>query len=189
MPSSMPHLIVAKKVNPNASIDFYIGNLAPDANREREKRDEVHFENAPDMETALKEFALKADNNYLKGFLLHLYADWKWKNKYLVDFINKINGRWHPLYIDEIGKITSYAFHNTEWAYSLYEQLEHWDSTGFVENESITKENIKEFITRSKKWQIENKLEPSTEFPPPLIEKFANDTADDFIKWFSVLKS
>jgi hypothetical protein len=30
LPSSMPHLMVAKKVNPNASIDFYIGNIAPD---------------------------------------------------------------------------------------------------------------------------------------------------------------
>ena len=33
MPVSMIHLSVAKKVNPNASIDFYVGNLAPDVNR------------------------------------------------------------------------------------------------------------------------------------------------------------
>jgi len=34
----MIHLFVAKKVNPNASIGFYVGNLASDANREREKK-------------------------------------------------------------------------------------------------------------------------------------------------------
>jgi len=187
MPSSMPHLMVAKKVNPNASIDFYIGNLAPDANREREQKDKAHFENVPDMETTLKEFALKADNDYLKGVLLHLYVDWKWKTTYLVDFINKIGDEWFLKYRKEIGKITAYAFHNTEWAFELYKQLENWDCGGFVEIEFITEENIKEFISRSKKWQIENKLEASAAFPPPLIEKFANDTADDFIKWYSCI--
>ena len=31
MPVSMIHFSVAKKVTPDASIDFYVGNLAPDA--------------------------------------------------------------------------------------------------------------------------------------------------------------
>ena len=189
MPSSMLHLIVAKKVNLNADIDFYIGNLAPDANRERAKRDKVHFENAPDMETALKEFALKADNDYLKGFLLHLYVDWKWKTKHLTDFINKTGEGWHPKYTDEISQISAYAFHNTEWAYELWEQMDLCDTFDYVEMPFIAKENINEFICRNKKWHIENKLEPSTEFPPALVEKFANDTADDFTKWFVDLKS
>jgi len=184
MPSGMPHLIVAKKIDPNAGIDFYIGNLAPDANREREKKDKVHFAGVPDMESALKEFALKADNNYLKGFLLHLYVDWKWNTTILPDFISKIDGRWYPAYHEENCKIVSYAFYNTEWAYDLYEQLENWDCAGFVETEFITKENIKERILSAKKWLSENKLEPSEAFPPELIEKFANDTADSFIKWF-----
>lgn len=190
MPSSMPHLIVAKKVNSNAGIEFYIGNLAPDANRDREKKDKVHFVNVPDMETALKEFALfalKADNDYLKGFLLHLYVDWKWNTTHLSDFIKKADGRWYPAYREEISKITAYAFHNTEWAYNLYEELENWDYNGFVETEFITTENVAAHISNSKKWQIENKLEPSPVFPPSLIEKFANDTADSFIKWYAGL--
>ena len=189
MPSSMPHLIVAKKINPHAGINFYIGNLAPDANRERKKKDKAHFENIPDIETALKEFALKADNDYLKGFLLHLYVDWKWKSTHLIDFINKTGDQWFPQYREEISKITSYAFHNTEWADDLYKQLENWDYTGFAETEFITKENITDSIRRNRKWQIENKLESSSAFPPALIEKFANDTADDFIKWFADLTS
>ena len=182
MPSSMTHLFIAKKVNSDASVDFYIGNLAPDANRERDKKDIVHFVNVPDMETALKEFALKIDNDYLKGFLLHLYVDWKWNTTVLVDFINKISGRWYPLYNEENRKIVSYAFHNTEWAYSLYEDLENWDYNGFVRTEFITRESIKEWISNSRKWMIENKLEPSAAFPPEHIERFASDVAKDFIK-------
>ena len=184
MPSSMLHLLVAKKVNPNAGINFYIGNLAPDANRERAEKDKVHFENALDMEIALKEFALKADNDYLKGFLLHLYVDWKWKTKHLTDFINKTGNGWHPKYIDEISKISAHAFHNTEWAYELWEQMDLYDMFDYVETPFTAKENIREFIHRNKKWHIENKLESSAKFPPELIENFANDTADNFIKWF-----
>jgi len=93
MPSSMPHLMVAKKVNPNANIDFYIGNIASDSNSEREEKDKVHFEDVADIEIALHDFALGVDNEYLKGFLLHLYVDWKWKTTHLADFINNTNGR------------------------------------------------------------------------------------------------
>ena len=32
MPGHMIHIIVAKKVYPDAGIDFFVGNLAPDAN-------------------------------------------------------------------------------------------------------------------------------------------------------------
>ena len=185
MPSSMPHLIVAKKIIPNANIDFYMGTLAPDAVKERTEKEKVHFAYVSDIENALKAFSLKADNDYLKGFLLHLYTDWKWNTTHLSDFINKTNGSWYPAYREEIGKVTAYAFHNTEWAHSLYEELEFWDFNGFVETEFITKDSIKEWIGRSKKWRIENKREPSLAFPPTLIETFTNNTASDFIKWFS----
>jgi len=186
MPSSMVHLIVAKKVNPNASTDFYVGNLAPDAIKERQIKNKVHFADAPDMEAALKKFGLKADNDYLKGFLLHLYVDWKWNTTYLSDFINKSDGDWDT-YKDEISKVTSYAFHDVKWAYNLYAQMKHWNYYGFVENKFITKDDVKKWIDRSRKWQIENKLESSTAFPPTLIEKFANDTTNEFINWVSTL--
>ena len=77
MPGPMLHLSIAKKVNPNASIGFYVGNLAPDGVREREKKDKAHFYGIPDREKAMKQFALKADNEYLKGMLVYLFVDWK----------------------------------------------------------------------------------------------------------------
>ena len=127
MPSSMPHLIIAKNFNPNASIDFYVGNLAPDAIKDADIKSQVHFENIPDIETALKKFALKATNDYLMGILLHLYVDWKWKTSHMVDFANKTGEKWFLPYREEIGKITAYAYHNSDWSHELYDQLEHWD--------------------------------------------------------------
>ena len=181
MPSSMPHLIVAKKINPNASIDFYIGNIAVDAINERDKKEIAHFRETIDREIALKEIALKADNNYLKGLLLHLYVDWKWETVYLTGIV--------PKYHEELGLMSAYAFHNTEWAYELLEQMEQWDGCGFVETEFITKENIYSYIQRIRKWHIENKVGPSMVFPPELLEKFVDETANEFNKWLLYLKS
>ena len=180
MPSSMLHLITAIKVNPNASIDFYIGNIAVDAINERDKKDIAHFRKSIDRKIALNEFASKADNNYLKGFLLHLYADWKWETA--LDGII-------PKYHDELGLMSAYAFHNTEWAYELLERMELWDGCGFIETEFITIENIYSYIQRIRKWHINNKIGPSSLFPPEFIKKFADETADEFNKWLLNLES
>jgi hypothetical protein len=185
MPDPVLHLSIAKMVNPNAGIDFYIGNLAPDAKNNREQKDKAHFYNVPDRATALREFALKAYNEYLKGMLLHLFVDGKWWETHLSKFAEKEGEGWYAKYNEEGWKMASYAFHNTEWACSLFEQMENWDYNGFVETEFITKENLKWF---SGKLLLMNKLEASTVFTPALIEKFAHDTVDDFVKWCSCLK-
>ena len=187
MPGPMLHLSIAKKVNPNAGIAFYVGNLAPDAsaNANREQKDRVHFYDVPDRESALREFALKANNEYLKGMLLHLFVDGKWWENHLSKFAEREGAGWYAKYNEENWKMGSYAFHNTKWAHSLFEQMENWDFNGFVVTEFITKENVKWF---SGKLLLANKLEASTVFTPSLIEKFAQDTADDFIKWCSCLK-
>ena len=185
MPGPMLHLSVAKKVNPNACIGFYVGNLAPDANRESKKKDKVHLYDVPDRENALRQFALKANNEYLKGMLLHLFVDGKWWEKHISGFAEKESEGWYTKYYEENCKMDSYAFHNTEWAYELWGQMENWDYDGFVETEFITKENLKEFVIC--KWKLENKFEASAVFTPALIERFADDTAKDFVKWFSDL--
>ena len=187
MPNSMLHLSVAKKVKPNASIDFYVGNLAPDANRDREKKDKAHLYDVPDRENALKKFALTANNEYLKGILLHLFVDGKWWEQHLSDFAEKEGAEWYAKYNEENSKMASYAVYNTAWAYNLYEQMENWNYNGFVETEFIYEDDIKLFIQSQRNWQRENKLEASSIFTPILIEKFANDTANDFNRWSSDL--
>ena len=193
MPGHMIHLLVAKKVYPNAGVDFFVGTLAPDTNApyispERSKKDKIHLVGAPDMETALREFASLANNDYLKGFLLHLYVDWKWNTTYLAEFVSKTkesSQEWYPAYDLENRKMTSYAYYSTEWASDLFEQMENWDCSGFAETEFITEEIAKDWILSVKKWLADNILEPSTAFTPDLLEKFATDTAIDFARWFS----
>ena len=43
MPNSMIHLLVAKKVKPNACIGFFTGNLAPDAIHDDKIKDRAHL--------------------------------------------------------------------------------------------------------------------------------------------------
>lgn len=189
MPTYFIHLSVAKKVSPNAGLDFFIGNLAPDSVSRKEK-DINHFRNEPDMESALKKFAQTKNmkNEYLKGFLLHLFVDWKWNNTILANFKKNEGNDWYKKYYDEGGLIESYGSHNAEWVYKLREQMNLCNSFNYVETEFVTKEGIKAMFENSNSWKIENKTKPSTAFPPELIEKFASDTADDFIKWFSDLE-
>jgi len=92
-------------------------------------------------------------------------------------------------YMEHNRKIDSYAYHNTEWAHSLYKKMENWDYSGYIETGFITKEDIKLSIQSYHKWVMENKLDSPLIFPPALVEKLVNETAEDFNKWFSNLKS
>jgi len=188
MPTYFIHLSVAKKVNPNAGLDFFIGNLAPDSVSGEDKAIN-HFRNKPDMELSLKKFAKTIDmtNDYLKGFLLHLFVDWKWDNSILADFAKIEGDGWYKKYYYEGGLIESYGHHNSKWAYNLREQMNSCDNFNYVEAGSVTKEGVKAMFRHSSSWKIENEDEPSTAFPPQLIERFATDTADSFIKWLSDL--
>ena len=177
---------MAKKVNPNAGLDFFIGNLAPDSVAGEEKNIN-HFRNEPDMESALKKFAQTQNikNEYLKGFLLHLFVDWKWNDLILPHFAKKEGDGWYKKYYDEGGLIESYGATNTDWVYNLREQMNLCNNFNYVETEFVTEAGIKAMFENSSKWKVENKTEPSTAFPLELIEKFATNTADDFIKWLS----
>lgn len=189
MPTYMIHLFVAKKVNPNAKLDFYIGSLAPDFVSDKENKKINHLRNVSDMGAALREFARKTDteNEYLKGFLLHLFVDWKWNDLILPDFVQKSGDDWYKKYMVEVDLSESYAFYNTEWAYELWEQMDLCDNFNYVETEFITKENIKAMIKHWRKWKMENKIGPSTAFPPEVIENFVIDAANAFKEWCSDL--
>jgi hypothetical protein len=91
--------------------------------------------------------------------------------------------------MEENNKINSYAYHNTEWAYSLYKEMENWDYNGFIETEFISKDDVKWMIPYRHERTIANKLASSTVFPPALVEKLVDETAEEFNKWFSNLKS
>ena len=62
------------------------------------------------------------------------------------------------------------------------------DNFNYAETDFVTEDGIKAMFKNSNSWRIENRTKPSTAFPPEFIDKFATDTADDFIKWFANLK-
>ena len=99
------------------------------------------------------------------------------------------NKEWWEKYMEYNRKIDSYAYHNTEWAYSLYKEMENWDYSGFIETEHIKQEDVKLSIQSQHKWLMENKLDSPSVFPPAFVERLVDETAEDFNKWFSNLKS
>jgi hypothetical protein len=187
----MIHLAIAKKVQPNASIDFFVGNLAPDAIHDDKIKDKAHLYDVPDRETALRKLALEANNDYIKGMVLHLFVDTRfhafWNENTSLPF--QEGKEWLAKNREENSKINSYAYHNTEWAYSLFKEMENWDYGGYVETEYIDKEDIKWFISWKHEWCMKNKLASSSVFPPALVEKFVDDMAEDFKIWLSYLES
>ena len=191
MPVPTIHMLIAKKVNPNADIDFYVGNLAPDAITAGEIKNKVHLYDASDWEDALRKFAFKANNDYLKGMVLHLFAD----RKFHVFWNENTNFPWQESkefwekYREYNRQIDSYAYHNTEWAYSLYEEMENWDYSGFSKTDFITRDDLKSAIMEHRQWLIENKFDLPSVFPPSFVEKFVDSSAEDFNRWFSNLKS
>ncbi len=149
MPVSMIHLSVAKKINPDASIAYFVGNLAPDATQDGDIKQKAHLYHLPDREEVLRKFALNANNDYLKGFVLHLFADTKfhsfWNENTLMPY-QKGKEFWAK-YMEENRRINSYVYHNTEWANNLFEEMENWDYSSYVETEFIVKDDIKRFIS------------------------------------------
>ena len=123
---------------------------------------------------------------YIKGVILHLFVDWKWDTLIIADFIKTHGENWSPIYGKAMIEATLDAFHNTEWSYELWEQMELLcDSFDFTETEYILKNDIKSFINNRRKWQMENKALSLSEFSPYMIDKFVNDTANDFNYWIS----
>ena len=123
--------------------------------------------------------------------VLHLFADKKfhafWNEN--TPFPFQEGKEFWEKYMEQNRKIDSYAYHNTEWAYNLYKKMENWDYSGFIETEYIKQEDVKLSIQGQHKWLLENKLDSSSVFPPAFVEKLVDETAEDFNKWFSNLKS
>ena len=189
MPSYFVHLCVAKKVNPNASLDFFIGTLAPDSVSGKEKH-ENHFRDKPNMELALKKFAktIDTENQYLKGFLLHLFVDWKWNDTILADFAKSVGDGWYKKYHEEVGLIESYGTTKTPWLYALRQEMLLYSDYDFVETGFVSRQSIKTMLDNSDMWKVVNKTNPSLAFPCELIENFATNIAQEFAMWFSELE-
>jgi len=182
------HLLLAHKVKTNGSILFFIGNLAPDAVIDREEKDITHFRNAVDRSAALIELANNTSptDDFSEGVLLHLYMDWQWDSYVENSFDMTVN--WFSEYRNELGFAGSYAYHHTDWAKELWDQMERCNTSDYGYIPGATAVGLGEFISRNKKWHNDNETEASTALPPQLIDEFVEHTAEEYTKWRIRLK-
>lgn len=183
MPGSMIHLIVAKKVRPNASDLFYLGNIAPDTVNDWRMKDITHFRNLENREPALINLAKESYNDFNEGMLLHLYFDWKWDTIVREKFIEQVGEDWFSAYRKEISRIGSYAFHHIYWAKELWNNMDSVAISDYCEVPYATSDELKDFVHRNNVWHNENIREKSDYFSPELIDAFTTQVAKEFIEW------
>ena len=183
MPCSMIHLYVAKKVRPEGSTLFYVGNLAPDAVNDWHDKDIVHFRDVDDRQLALILLGKETTGDFAEGILLHLYLDWKWDEIVRQKFIDKIGDNWFVTYRNELSRAGGYAFHNTAWAKQLWIDMDALDTNCYGITPYATVADVKNFISRNNKWHNDNIMEPSPAFPPDMIDEFTTWIAKEYTNW------
>jgi len=185
MPGLMIHLLIARKVNPKGSILFYIGNIAPDTVTTWKEKDITHFRNLPDRSQALAALAQQTlpSDDFAEGVLLHLYMDWRWDDLVKDEFIKTVEGDWFPKYRKELSLASSYAFHHTDWAKDIWEQMNLLDPSKYGEIPGAPDEELRDFINRNYKWHIYNNTQPSTAFTPEFTNEFISKIADEYTQW------
>jgi len=190
MPSLMIHLLTAYKYDSNASVAFWIGNIAPDSVSGWKEKDKTHFRDRPDRLNALRELACKMNlhDDFSKGILLHLFLDYYWDSYPMHDFIeNYKEGNWFPIYRHETALAGGWLFHHTEWSKKVWDGMIAYPMLSYKNAHGIEKENISEFINSHGKWHVENDIGPSSVFTPDFIEEFTNKVAINFKNWLEIL--
>ena len=183
MPGSMIHLLAAHEVNPNGSAMFYLGNIAPDAVADWHDKDSTHFRDLDDRGPALKLLAERTADDFAEGVLLHLYFDWKWDTAVRQKFIDKIGDAWFTPYRKELSLAGSYAFHHTEWAKQVWDDMDSLDAGSYGETPRASAMDVKDFVSRNNKWHNENVKGPSPAFPADMIYEFIENTVKEYAEW------
>lgn len=200
MPSHSIHLLVAYKYNPSGSAEFYIGNIAPDAVRDREDKDRTHLRNLPETERVValaglaKRLDLSRDENL--GAVLHLYTDILWDTSQLKRYIQSYGEGWFRPYRQQTAIAGAWMYHNLPEIRRLWELV-----AGAVENSlavnacriicerilgdckigcGVECGNVREMILYNYSWNVANNPDPSPAFPPDVIERFADSAARSF---------
>ena len=186
MPSLMIHLLTAYKYNPNASADFWIGNIAPDLVSDRIEKDKTHFRDKTERLAALRELALKMNlcDDFSKGVLLHLFLDYYWDSYPMRNFIeNYKEGNWFPAYRHEIALAGVWLFHHTAWSKTVWDEMIEYPIRVYENFYGIVKGDISNFIIRNMNWHVENNFGPSSVFTPGFIEEFTSKVASNYKNW------
>jgi hypothetical protein len=186
MPASMVHLLLARKVYPDAPTLFYIGNIAPDAVTEWKIKDKTHFRDIEDRTDTMRDLALGLDlsDAFSNGVLLHLFLDWKWDIGPFEKFKAEREGTdWFKDYRHELSLSGIWLYHRLPWSKALWKDMAETDPSRFGKLDYVTREDIGRYIRRNYHWHEENDCGPSSVFTPEFVNSFTDKTALNFIEW------
>ena len=190
MSSLMIHLLAAYKYDSNASIDFFIGNVAPDAVSDRESKDKTHFRDQDDRMQALLDFAktYDKDNDFVKGVLLHLFLDYHWDiGPQKEHYMNYQGDNWITDYRMEIGIASAWLFHQKPWGEPMFRNMVSYKAK-FPEGIcGLSIDAVSSLLARNYRWHKDLNPEPSPYFSPDLIEEFTSRIAHNFRDWYDSL--
>ena len=174
MPGSTMHLMFAKLINPNGSIKYFTGAIAPDAVRDRYEKDKTHFRNMPDRAHKLMEFAkslTKSDFN--EGMITHLYLDWRWDSCEIQRFADLYGKDWFIPYRRELSRIGHFYSNNDEWCKHIWRKIYDLPMSEYEPVPSSTDSMLRDFINTAFESQMEQRDEPKL---------FCSDEVDEFLK-------
>lgn len=179
MPSSMIHLLTAYKIKPDASAEWWVGNISPDSgDLTREEKDLTHLRNLSNAEREMKlrEMSdnLKLNDLYNEGKLLHLFTDYHWDITAFANYYRDDKSDYaFRNYRNEISIAGAWLYHTKEWSRDIWEMMANHDLTA---DERI-------FINRNYKWHDSNYLGIPTYYTPDFIEKFTNEIKCKYLNW------
>jgi hypothetical protein len=126
----MVHLLIAYTIRPNASDLFWIGNIAPDYESNREFKDKIHFRNNTDRWKSLEKLYLDIDlsDDFNSGWFLHLFVDACWDETQFIAYKNwfasaNASDNWFLCYREEIAVVSYLLYHHLPWAKNVWQAI------------------------------------------------------------------
>lgn len=189
MPSSMMHLLLAKKIHNSYPIEFFIGSIAPDAIAIRENytfadKNKLHFRNSNIRLDDIYNLAKTVDMNdpFQEGYILHLFFDAYWDNDCIMKYIRDFGeDGWFRRYRNEISRAGSWIYHNDAEIAEIWDNMFAFNKTIEKIVQGITQDEITGFINRNYAWHRDNKLEPSSAFTPVFIIDYIDMIKDKYL--------
>ena len=128
MPGVMIHLATARAFDADGDGMFFVGNLAPDYTDERTIKSAIHLRDTDDRGAAMCALRdrVNKENAFELGWLLHLFADWRWDESVVPAFEKSYmgEGHWFYAYRSELGKLSHSMYHNESWRRDIWARVE-----------------------------------------------------------------
>lgn len=191
MPSTMIHLMLAQKLSPKSSPEFFIGNIAPDAiavrkNHHFSHKDKLHFRKSStrlkDIETLAE--SLNMQSPYCVGYIMHLFLDMHWDADCMQPFIADYkSSNWVIPYRTEISKASAFMYHNDKSLRSIWDDMVASNKPITESIQGIKFEEIEKYYKSNHIWYLQFNTGQSRVYSNDFIDSYTDKVAEKYIKW------